>query len=322
MRAIPRTLPLVLVLLAGAGIAAAAVSISVDQSARDWYAARLGGSTLYLLSVTFARILPFLIGAAIAIALIQRQRPQTGHARSGDRVQRHEWTELIGHWINAAGIIIGLVTAAFLLRWVDSPLSKEATYALHYVGAGLVVVVVAHHLAYHLIGGGSGLIPRSLTDARNALAESIGYLGVYRGLRGAFGVQLPIAARRPIGRVLRALRIVPDPAGKFLATEKVISYPVWAVLIGVVVLTGIVKAMHYVWALPGWLRQGATFLHDGATIFMIVFLVFHVAALVLVPRNWPLLTSMFTTRISRRYVDEHLPEWAAELDGRPPRSAE
>jgi hypothetical protein len=34
-----------------------------------------------------------------------------------------------------------------------------------------------------------------------------------------------------------------------------------------------------------------------------------------VPRNWGLLKSMFTTRVSRAYAREHLPAWAAETDG-------
>jgi cytochrome b subunit of formate dehydrogenase len=53
-------------------------------------------------------------------------------------------------------------------------------------------------------------------------------------------------------------------------------------------------------------------MHDGATIFLIVFLGIHVGALVLVPRNWPLLKSMVTTRISREYAQRHLPLWQEE----------
>jgi hypothetical protein len=185
------------------------------------------------------------------------------------------------------------------------------------VGAGFTVVAIAHHVAYHLAGGGAGLIPRSLADFKNALAEAVSYTGVYRGMPGAFGIQLPRVVRQPFGRVLRALRIVPDPSGKFTASEKVLSYPVWTILIGVVVVTGVVKAVHYVYALPGGLREAMTFVHDGATIFLIIFLAFHVGALVLVPRNWPLLKSMFTTRIKRSYVERHLPAWniGAKGDG-------
>jgi thiosulfate reductase cytochrome b subunit len=121
---------------------------------------------------------------------------------------------------------------------------------------------------------------------------------------------LPPAIRRQLQSALRRFDIAPDPAGKYLATEKVISYPGWAILVGIVVVTGVIKAFHYLYTLPGWLRQAMTFLHDGATIFLIIFLALHVAALVLVPRNWALLKSMFTIRVSRGYAEERLPLWA------------
>jgi thiosulfate reductase cytochrome b subunit len=132
---------------------------------------------------------------------------------------------------------------------------------------------------------------------------------------GVFGIQMPVVVRRPVQRVLRALKIVPDPAGKYLATEKVLSYTVWSVLIGLTVITGLIKTLHYLIPMPGGLRQAVTFLHDGATIFLLIFLGIHVAALVLVPRNWPLLKSMFTTRVSRAYAKEHLPLWTDEDGG-------
>lgn len=309
-RSLPRWLPPVLMGIALLGAVMVVVSIIIDEGARDWSGGRLGGSTLYLLNVAFARLLPFLAGGAVALALLQRQRLATEPADDmGASVHRHDVTEVVTHWLNAIGIGITLITAAWLLTWMGNPLSLEVTYLLHFVGAGFTVMAVAHHLAYHIAGGGAGLIPRSGSDLKNALAESVSYTGVYRGLPGAFGIQLPLLVRRPLGRVLRALRIVPDPSGKFLSTEKVISYPVWTILIGVVVVTGVVKAVHYVYPLPGGLRETMTFLHDGATIFLVVFLAFHVGALVLVPRNWPLLKSMFTTRIARSYVARHLPAW-------------
>lgn len=308
-RSLPRWLPPLLLGLALLGVVAVVISITVDEGARDWPGGRLGGSTLYLLNVAFARLLPFIAGGAVALALLQRRRPSVEPVDKGDSVRRHEVTEVVTHWLNAIGIGIALITAAWLLTWFGNPLSLEATYLLHFVGAGFTVAAVAHHLTYHLAGGGAGLIPSSPSDLKNALAESVSYTGVYRGLRGAFGIQLPLAVRRPLGRVLRALRIVPDPSGKFLSTEKVLSYPVWGILIGVVLVTGVVKSVHYVYALPAGLRQTMTFLHDGATIFLVVFLAFHIGALVLVPRNWPLLKSMFTTRIARSYVERHLPAW-------------
>ena len=290
------------------------LSVVGGASSRDWYRGQVGGSRLYALDVRFARVLPFVIGAAIALAVVQRGR-QRVEREHGASVRRHEWSEVLTHWMNAAGIGLGIITAAWLLTWFERPVSLETVYILHFFGAGLTTAAVAHHLTFQFVGGGRGLLPRWGGDVRNALAEVVGYTGVYRGLRGVFGIQLPPAVRRPLQRLLRRLNLVPDEHGKYLATEKVLSYPVWGLLVGIVVLTGLVKTLNYVLPVPGGLRQAATFLHDGSTIFLIIFLVFHVAALVLVPRNWPLLKSMFTSRISRAYVEKHLPGWKV-TDGR------
>jgi thiosulfate reductase cytochrome b subunit len=286
--------------------------VGAADAARDWYRNQIGGSSLYRLDVLFARLLPFLLGGGIALALLQRGRGHRVPAHTANSLQRHELTEVITHWMNAAGIGLGLITAAWLLRWLNNPFSLATTYALHFLGAGLTVTAVAHHVAYQVVGGGSGLLPRSGADVKNAFAEVVGYTGVYRGMRGVFGIQLPAAVRRPFQRVLRRYDITPEPADKYLATEKVLSYTVWAALIAIVVVTGIVKTLAYVVPLPGGLRNAMTILHDGVTIFIVIFLVIHVAALVLVPRNWPLLASMFTTRIARAYAKTHLPRWCQD----------
>ncbi len=309
-----RWIPLALAAAAVLGIVGAAVSVAVDADASAWPGSGLGGSTLYTINVLFARLWPFLIALGVGVALWQRTRQRREAAPGpGVSVRRHEWTDIATHWTNAVGVGLALITAVWLLDWLDSPLSLEATYSLHLVGSGLTLAAVGHHLAFHGAGGGRGLIPRSWRDLKNALAELVSYTGVYRGLRGVFGLQLPGPIRRPAGRALRRLRLAPDPPEKFLATERVLSYPVWAILLAVVVVTGVVKAIHYVYALPEGLRDGLTFVHDGATLFLLIFLAIHVGALVLVPRNWPLLRSMITSRIARAYVRTNLPRWEREL---------
>jgi thiosulfate reductase cytochrome b subunit len=306
--AIPVWFPAALLAICVIGAVLVLPSIGRDESVGAFYRGRLGGSSLYRLDVAFARLLPFFAGASIALALLQRRRPRTVTV-SDATIERHERAEIGTHWLNAAGIGLGLLTAAWLLRWFGDPLSLVFTYTLHFVGAALTVAAVAYHLTYEGIAGGYGLVPRSWADLRNAVAEVVGYTGVYRDIPGAFGIRLPLSVRRFCQPILRRLKIAPDPAGKFLATEKVFSYTIWSVLVGLVVVTGLIKTLNYLYPLPGGLRHAATFVHDGSTIFLLVFLGFHVGALVLVPRNWPLLRSMFTSRISRAYVQEHLPLW-------------
>lgn len=307
-----RFLPAIVLVAAVIGAAVVLPMVGHDQSARTWYRGLIGGSSLYRLDTIFARLLPFVIGAAIAVALLERGRRQRHVAASGESLRRHELSEVIAHWGNAVGVGLCLITATWLRRWFGRPFSLETTYVLHFIGAGLIMAAVAHHITFQRVGGGTGLIPKRRADFKNALAEMVGYTGVYRGLRGAFGVQMPAAVRRPAQRILRKWNLVPDPDGKYLATEKVLSYSLWAVLIGVVVITGVIKTLRYAVSLPGGLLHWATYLHDGATIFLIVLLALHIGALVLVPRNWPLLKSMFTTRVSRAYAKAHLPLWVEE----------
>lgn len=306
-----KLVPPVILVAALIGIVLIVPMTNADADARDWYRDTVGGSELYRLNVVFGRLVPLLAGAFIAIAIMQRQHLRAREVHTATSLQRHGWTEVLTHWFNAAGVVVCLVTAAWLLGWLDGP-SLETTLTLHFIGAGFMVAAVAHHVTYQLIDGGQGLVRWGKGEPKNALAETVSYAGVYRGLPGIFGLQLPQGARRAVQPLLRRFNIVPDYAGKYLATEKVISYTGWSILVGVVTLTGLIKALHYVYAMPAGLRQGASLLHDGATYFFIAMLIVHVAALTLVPRNWALLRSMFTTRVPRKYAEEHLPKWAEE----------
>lgn len=307
-----RLLPAIILVAAVIGAVLVLPMVGHDQGARTWYRDLLGGSALYRVDTIFARLLPFIIGGAIAVALLERGRSQRHVAISGESLRRHELSEVITHWGNAVGVGLCLITATWLRRWFGPPFSLETTYVLHFIGAGLIVAAVTHHITFQRVGGGTGLIPKRPADLKNAVAEMVSYTGVYRGLRGAFGMQMPAPVRRPVQKILRKLNLVPDPDGKYLATEKVLSYSLWAILIGIVVITGVIKTFRYAVSMPGGLLHWATYLHDGATIFLIVLLALHVGALVLVPRNWPLLKSMFTTRVSRAYAKAHLPLWVEE----------
>jgi hypothetical protein len=45
-------------------------------------------------------------------------------------------------------------------------------------------------------------------------------------------------------------------------------------------------------------------------------LIIHLVAVLLVPRHWPLVLSMFTTRISRKFVQQHHATWEKDLIAR------
>ncbi len=296
-----------------AGLAAVPLAVQRDAQARDWQAGQVGGSVLFAYNVAFARVLPFGAGLGAAIGLLQRLRRKRGTALLNAQVQRHDRSTVLVHWLVAIGMILGTVTAALLLRWVPRFLPLEVIYLLHFAASAMVVVGLAHHLTYEGVGGGRALLVRSWGEVKSALAEAFGYLGVFGREGAAFGLQLPSGLRRRMASLLKRLGIEVAPEGKFVATERVISYPGWAVLVGLLTLTGLVKALRYLYPMPGPLLQLTTWLHDALAIWVVVWFVIHVLPVIVIPANWPMLRSIFTGRVSRRYAQQRHPLWLADL---------
>jgi cytochrome b subunit of formate dehydrogenase len=113
----------------------------------------------------------------------------------------------------------------------------------------------------------------------------------------------------------------PHQHGKYLATEQTLSYPPWAILIGLITVTGLIKVLRYTIEIPGALVAVTTTVHDVTALIIGVMLVIHLLPLLLVPANWPLLLSMFKTTVSRKYVEERHPVWYAQLRTQKPAEA-
>src|SRR5439155_22549088 len=84
-----RWLPPVLLLLAVAGVVAVLPSVIGSEDGRDWYRGEVGGSPIYRLNVIFARLVPFIAGGAIALALLQRQRVRSNEEQTATSLKRH-----------------------------------------------------------------------------------------------------------------------------------------------------------------------------------------------------------------------------------------
>lgn len=315
----PRWTPLVVVVLSLVGLALVPLTIARDEASYAWLTGQLGGSDVYTLNVAFARAVPFILAAAIAFAVWQRLRGRSRDVIVDGEVHRHDATTVVSHWVNGFGMIVCLITAAWFIRWFDRPFDVETLYLLHFIGAALVLAAVAHHTTFQIVLGGRGLQPRGMEDVRLAAAEALGYAGVFAKRRSVLGIGLPVRVRRPLQRFfVRRLGLAPGEEDKYLASERVLSYAPWVILIGTVVITGLIKAARYVMPMPEPLLRVATFLHDGATIWIVALLFVHVAALVLIPLNLPLLKSMVTTRISLDFVANHLPRWYRRLEAENP----
>lgn len=266
-----------------------------------------------------ARMVPFIIALGIVVGIYEARKAsrEGSDAILNDSVRRHDYSVIITHWMNAFGLITGLVSGAIVLRWVNNrPEQLRPIFLIHYIGAGLVLFAVFHHLARQGVSGGTGLIPRSLGVIRDMIAELFGYLGVFGPDEAVLHIPWPSAVRKPIGRYIKALLgYKQSHTGKYLATEQTVSYPPWAILIGIIVITGLIKMMRYIYPIPNTLVATVTTIHDLAAVAIGLMLVIHLLPLLLVPANWPLLLSMFRTTVPLEYVKKRHPAWYHELTG-------
>lgn len=268
-------------------------------------------------ALVIARIAPFIIALGIAVGIVQARmaiQNGSGDAILGDKVRRHDLSTVIAHWSNAIGVILALITGIIVLRWIDYRPDLRLVFIIHYVGAALILFGVFNHLSRHGVSGGTGLIPKSFGVLRDLIGELFEYAGVFGPKEAVLRISWPKAVRQPIAKYVRALLGYKESrTGKYLSTEQILSYPVWGILMAVIIVTGLIKLLKYIYVLPGSLVTWATTLHDLATIAIAVMLIIHLLPLLTVPANWPLLGSMFKTSVSKKYAEERHPAWYKKL---------
>lgn len=271
-------------------------------------------SALFQDALLLARAIPFLAALGIVMGILQaRATAKRGSPVVGQEVIRHDRGTTMAHWLNALGFFIGFGTGAVLLKWVAAPIDLRTTFALHYIGSGLIIYAVFNHLSQHIISGGYGLIPKRLSVIRDVVTETLEYAGVFGPERAVFRINWPKAIRQPIARYLRALGLKKPAVDKYVANEQLLSYTVWAVLTILIVGTGLIKALRYVYEMPTPFIGTMTMIHDATAIAIGVMIIIHLLPLTLVPANWPMLKSMFTTKVSLKHVQEHHPLWYQRL---------
>ena len=263
-----------------------------------------------------ARVTPFLIALGIVVGIVQARAAARGDGEAvvGEQVRRHDTGTIIAHWMNAFGLILGLVTGAMILQWTERALEVRLVFVIHYFGAALTLFAIFNHLTRHGVSGGAGLIPKRFTVIRDLIGELLEYTGLFGPEGAALRIPWPKAIRQPIARYVRALLgYRPSEHHKYLATEQILSYPPWATLIGLITVTGLIKVLRYIYPMPSEFIASVTAIHDLTAIAIGVMLVIHLLPLLLVPANWPLLLSMFRTTVPRKYAESRHPLWYKTL---------
>lgn len=276
-------------------------------------------SALFQLGFRWASITLLAAAAGIALGLFggafyRRRRP--GIHPGTSQVERHSPGHRISHWVNAAGFLLAIGSGALLtVSWLPGAFPLTALYTAHYAGAALILLGLGG-TAVHALTTGASRRHRLLPDRetlRDAGLELLAYAGLVgdRGILGFGSLQWPAALRREIERAVGWQGH--PPAGKYLATQRLLSYPLWVLVSLVLVATGLLKAVRYAYPLPAGVVRWATILHDWAFIGAIVMLFVHVASVTLVRTNWPLLRSMFLGTVSLTHVRAVHGRWYEEL---------
>ncbi|HEY3063892.1 MAG TPA: cytochrome b/b6 domain-containing protein [Chloroflexota bacterium] len=263
----------------------------VEASANQPWGQTLGDNFM------LARSLPFTLGLGVAVGYARAHWPGRVEQRPG-AVRRFDGSTVWLHWIAALAVLLGLATGAWQylkgLLDITSPIAMPLVYRVHYIAASLLLFVIALAITdWWLRGSGS------LSVAKGSWI---------RALRG-LAHELP----RPLGGTIAYmlgldLRRAPPPTEKFTWYERTISYPTWVIAIGLIALTGILKAMRYVYPIPGDVLYWVSAIHVGAMVLLAIKVLDHVR-FVLAPSRWPLMAAMVSGWVSARYAAARHPGW-------------
>jgi thiosulfate reductase cytochrome b subunit len=262
----------VLLLVVGIGLNLA----QAGSSAQPW------GQSLFD-NFLLARMIPFVLGLGVAVGLA---RAIGWQPRANERFAS---STVLLHWLATLAVLVGLATGAWQylkgLLDVPSPVSMPLVYRLHYLAAMLLLFTMAV------------LVTDWLLRREGALKVQSGQW--IRNLRG-LAHELP----RPLGALLGYLvgldmRRAPPPIEQFTPYEKIISFPTWVIALGLIVITGLLKAMRYIYPIPGDVLYWASAIHVGAMVLLGIKVLDHLRY-VLAPSRWTLFKPMYGSPSDQR----------------------
>ena len=212
-------------------------------------------------------------------------------------VVRHGIVELLEHWLLGLSSIVLIVSGLFQMpmprRYYITDIPGMAwsgdfmvTLQIHYIAAVVFIAVCLFHVVYHGMLGHTTMLPK-----RGDVKESIDVIKTFFG-----------KGEEP-------------PFHKFLPEQR-IAYVGMAVIIAVLILSGIVKTyknvfdpqMSFLWV--SW----ATWLHNIFTALFILAFIAHIAAILLKP-NLPMLRGIFYGSVRLDYAERRHPLWITEIRG-------
>lgn len=228
----------------------------------------------------FAKSIPFILGLGVVVGLLRS--PARGPGRRADGAVRRfsPWTVAM-HATIALGVLLALPTGAWQyfggILDVAAPLPLFWFYRVHYVGAAIVLFAIAAFLTgWWVTGDRSLLVPR----------------GAWAGHLRGFVSELPPAVAGRVAKILRVdMRLAPPAPGRFSFYEMVFSFPSWAFVLGLITVTGLIKALRYVFPVPGPVLYVASTLHVAAMVLIAAKTLDHLRYTL---ERWPLVVAIAT----------------------------
>jgi hypothetical protein len=172
-------------------------------------------------------------------------------------------------------------------------------YRVHYLAAAALIFATAAFVTDWWLRG-----ERSLTIATGQTIRSLRGLAheLPKPLGNTLGYTLGLDLRRPA-----------PPTEQFTYYERTVSFPTWELAIGLIILTGVIKSMRYIYPIPGDVLYWVSAVHVGSGVLLGMKLLDHLRY-VLAPSRWPLMVSMATGWIPEPYVQRFHPGWFARLN--------
>jgi formate dehydrogenase subunit gamma len=255
------------------------------------YAVRMAqdtGAVLLFNSATWVVWLaPF--AGVFAAALTKRHDPRV----EGDEVLRHDGAAMLEHWTHGVGTAALLVTGfslgfMFFPKLVASGATTFAMMNVHFVSVVCFLFGTFYYGANTLL---SWQRFKEHLPTKNAISFTIQHYGHLLGVK----------------------KYAMPPEDKYFESERM-AYLLALAATATVILTGLLKVAAHAVDVPAGVMAFVTPLHGIATIAMALFFVAHVFFAAVLPDSWPILSSMFTGRVSLEYAKAEHAGWVERLE--------
>ncbi len=279
--------------------------VGLGVSYAEWASGSQPWSQLLGDNFFFARSLPFTIGLGVVVGYWKAsgQTAATERRASDRAIRRFAPSTVLLHWLAGVALVMLIATGGWQylkgLLDAETPVYMGSVYRLHYLAASALIFATGAFVTDWWLRS-----ERSLTIRKGQAIRSL------RGLAH----ELPKPLRTTLAYILGLdMRRPAPPTEQFTYYERTVSFPTWELAIGLIILTGVIKAMRYIYPIPGDFLYWVSAVHVGSGVLLGMKLLDHLRY-VLAPSRWPLMVSMATGWIPEPYVQRFHPGWYTRLN--------